>query len=298
MNTCLNHFWQRDAFVVFLGCVTLSEIRWNIRLKWRHPTTIGGSCWLPGGEPQLSRLQFWCFFCRRWTPGGQMSPVDGLWLFHLLEDDVVWWLQHLVVFRNRFASSVRWVGFCSVVVVLGSFGLLFVPLLADSRVYNERLQCCLFKWVVRLDNKTSACTWHARWNGSLQFRLYRFWTPTWSGMTNSWVSPTSWKLRPFFTFLTFPCTGFDHPFLSSRSTKLCKLHPITAVSTPDLEAGRNERIQCIPNAHFENNWYLQRSVLGWYYNDPRVVGVICIIQLIYFSKIGVKTIETAWDSLR
>ena len=46
-------------------------------------------------------------------------------------------------FRNRFASSVRWVGFCSVAVVLGSFGLLFVPLLADSRVYNERLQCCL-----------------------------------------------------------------------------------------------------------------------------------------------------------
>ena len=29
-----------------------------------------------------------------------MSPVDGLWLFHLLEDDVVWWLQHLVVLET------------------------------------------------------------------------------------------------------------------------------------------------------------------------------------------------------
>lgn len=82
------------------------------------------------------------------------------------------------------------------------------------------------------------------------------------------ISGSSWNLRRWSHFLTFP----------SRSTRLCKLHPITAVSTPDLEAQRNEVF-----------WVDTTMNPGWWV-------LYIIIQLIYFSKIGIKTIETAWDS--
>lgn len=53
---------------------------------------------------------------------------------------------------------------------------------------------------------------------------------TWMKKIATNISGSSWNLRRWSHFLTFP----------SRSTRLCKLHPITAVSTPDLEAQRNE----------------------------------------------------------
>lgn len=37
---------------------------------------------------------------------------------------------------------------------------------------------------------------------------------------------------------------------------------------------------------FREQLVFAAKCLGWYYNDPRVVGVICIIQLIHFQRLG------------